>query len=121
VNALEALVSRLKRHLAKELARVSPTARLAQQSGPRTSPCPSLCPAAAEIHEAIRRLPKEARESVSFVHLEGGTIEELAQYLGARGLEKARARLQRGYASLGARLALPFPESFSLLTDAQDA
>ncbi len=124
VTALQVLVSRLRQHLAAELSRVSDTARLAQQARkqvPAQAQNRSLCPAAAEIHAAIRRLPKEAQEAVSFVHLEGGTPEELAGHLGERGLEKAVARLNRAYESLAARLRLPFPESFTLLRAAPDA
>ena len=104
------LVSRAKEELLFDLAQRSPTAKL--QYDLETGKIPRKPPARREIEAAIARLPREIREAVSFVHLEGGSVEDLDRRLGERGADKAQARLHQAYRTLSARLKTPFPESF---------
>jgi RNA polymerase sigma factor (sigma-70 family) len=116
VSTLESLVTRLKSRLADRILRVSQTARLHHGRPEAPSSEPAAPPTAELVRRAIDDLPIETQQAIRFVHLEGGSIERLAQSLGARGLVKAQARLKRGYESLSVKLDLPFPDSFSLLT-----
>lgn len=118
VSTLESLVSRIKHSLAERILHQSPTARIHQRgdesSAPGTS-SRSLLPTPQEIREAIRGLPVDTQRAIEFIHLKGGTVEQLAKSLGARGVEKAQARLKKGYESLSLKLEVSFPDSFSLL------
>jgi hypothetical protein len=61
----------------------------------------------------VDRLPRETGEAVRHIHYEGGSFESLVARLGDRGLEKAQARLRKGYEILSARLrGAPFPDTF---------
>lgn len=115
VPTLESLVTRIKQKIAERILEQSPTARL--HHGLPEQPTKSLVPTAAEIRGAIEDLPRDTQDAITFVHLAGGTVEKLAKKLGDRGLEKAQARLKRGYESLQIKLDLPFPDSFSILKD----
>ena len=116
---MESLVSRIKQGLAERIYEQSRTARLHQEGDdePRESDqtAPSCLPAPGEIRAAIDDLPIDTQRAIEFVHVKGGSIEQLAKSLGPRGIEKAQARLKRGYESLSLKLDLPFPDSFSLL------
>lgn len=114
--ALATQVCRLKERIAERIAQRSTTARLHQEE--ETDPEADRPEATSlEIKAAIDLLPVETKQAVKFVHLEGHDTQELAKSLGKQGLEKARTRLAKGYASLTAKLGLPFPESFSILKD----
>lgn len=115
VSTLESLVTRIKQQLAEMILDQSPTARLHHGIDEEKFQPQRLPPTAAEIRRAIEDLPRDTQEAIKFVHLRGGTVEKLAKTLGERGLEKAQARLKRGYESLSVELDLPFPDSFSLL------
>jgi hypothetical protein len=116
VSALQALVGRLKVRLADRIAQVSPTAKLHQERKNATvKEAASFLPSREEILGALRELPNEARTAIEFVHVKGGSVENLAKTLGKGGLEIATTRLEVGYESLSRKLDLPFPESFDLL------
>lgn len=115
VSTLECLVTRIKQHLMQRILDQSPTARLNHEISRGPEKARSCLPTADEILDAIEELPRETSEAITFVHVNGGTIEKLAKSLGDRGIEKAQARLKRGYESLSLELDLPFPDSFSLL------
>jgi len=115
VSTLESLITRIKQKLADRILHQSPTARIHHGLSEDVPPSRSLAPTAEEIQTAIQGLPRDIQNAVTFVHLNSGTVDRLAQSLGDRGVEKAQARLKRGYDLLSLRLDLPFPDSFSLL------
>jgi DNA-directed RNA polymerase specialized sigma24 family protein len=115
ISALESLVRRTRQRLADRIARQSPTARIHQEGEKAPRQDNSCLPKAEEILAAIGELPIEAQSAIDFVHVKGGSIEELAKTLGDEGLEKAQTRLELGYESLSAKLDLPFPQSFEFL------
>lgn len=117
VSTLESLVTRIKQRLAERILDQSPTARIHHGLDETPTRSKSLAPTAEEVREAIEELPLDIQEAIRFVHLKAGSVEKLAKKLGDRGLEKAQARLKRGYDSLSIKLDLPFPDSFSLLKD----
>lgn len=119
VSTLESQVIRLKQRLAERIFFQSQTAQI-HQSRPKPEKKAShdetaRQPSRDEIHTALGNLPIDIKRAIEFVHLRGGTVEDLAKSLGSDGLDKAKARLERGYESLGLELDAPFPESFSLL------
>jgi DNA-directed RNA polymerase specialized sigma24 family protein len=114
VSTLESLVTRIKRKLADRIARESQTAKLNLERKNEPVQERSCLPTREEILAEIEELPIETQDAITFVHVNGGSIEALAKSLGDRGLEKAEARLKRGYESLNLKLDLPFPESFEV-------
>jgi len=115
IPTLESLVSRIKRRLADAIAEESPTARLNLERTEEPAPTRSCLPTRDEVLSAIEDLPLETQKAIEFVHVKGGSVEDLAKSLGERGREKAEVRLKRGYESLSLLLDLPFPDSFEVL------
>jgi RNA polymerase sigma factor (sigma-70 family) len=113
VETLRNLVSRLKSVLLADIVRRSDTARINFERS-REEPIKVL-PSWEEILEAIDVLPVEIGQAIRFVDLEHHTMDELARKLGARGKEKARARLEAAYQSLSAKLHYPFPDVFRVV------
>jgi DNA-directed RNA polymerase specialized sigma24 family protein len=115
ISTLESLVTRVKQKLADRIAEVSPTAKLNLELISEPAQERSCLPTREEILAAIEELPIETQNALRFVHVDGGSIDALAKSLGERGLEKAQARLKRGYESLNLKLDLSFPDSFEIL------
>lgn len=112
VSTLESLITRIKQRLGDRIASQSETAQIHQERKEESGRKNSCLPTAEEILAAVEELPIETQNAIRFIHLKGGSIDQLAKSLGDRGLEKAQARLKRGYESLSVRLDLPFPDSF---------
>lgn len=108
-RAIWLLVHHAKRKLLLDIAPGSPTAKMHLR---KTEEAKSRIPTLAEVRGVVEGLPKELRQAVSLVHLEGGSIDQLARLLGDRGYDKAQARLKTAYRSLSGKLRLPFPETF---------
>lgn len=112
VPTLESLVTRIKQRLGDRIRQVSETAQIHEERARTPKVTKSCLPGRQEILAAVDELPIETQQAVLFVHVNGGTVEDLARTLGDRGREKAEARLKRGYETLSIHLNLPFPESF---------
>ncbi len=108
-QALWLVVHHAKRKLLLDIAPGSPTAKVQLR---RLEEARHRVPSRSELRSAVDALPVELRQAVSLVHLEGGTLDQLARKLGERGYEKAQARLKTAYRSLSGKLRLPFPETF---------
>lgn len=109
-NAIMSVVSQAKKTLIQDIVPRSPTARIQYE---RERAMDSKPLTADEVRRVVDLLPVETREAIRHVHYEGGTVESLISRLGDRGLEKAQARLRKGYEILSARLrGAPFPETF---------
>ena len=113
-TALQSTVHRLKRRIAARLAERSDTAFF-HQLGVDEPSSPSAEPTEDEIRAAVERLPVETKAALKAVHFEGLSLAALAARLGEKGLEKAQARLDRGYETLSLKLGIPFPGAFSRL------
>lgn len=108
-EALRMLVGRAKKALQDDIVPRSATAKLKfEQEQAKTRRWPRR----SEIETAISVLPPEIKDAAVFVHIQHGTVENLARKLGSRGLEKAQARLEQAYQSLSGRMKVPFPEAF---------
>ena len=112
-SALQTTVHRLKRRIAARLAERSETAYYHQQGMNEASA--AALPTGEAIREAVERLPLETKAALKALHIEGLTLDALAARLGENGLEKAQARLDRGYETLSVKLGVPFPGAFSRL------
>jgi len=108
-QALWLVVHHAKQKLLLDIAPGSPTAKVQLR---RLEEARNRVPSLDEVRSVVEALPVELRQAVSLVHLEGGTLDQLARKLGDRGFEKAQARLKTAYRSLSGKLRLPFPETF---------
>jgi RNA polymerase sigma factor (sigma-70 family) len=109
-ETLRSAMTRISKQLREHIIERSQTAefhyRVEQERARRL-------PTWERILEAISELPREIQEAVQHVHVEQHTLEELAQKLGDRGLDKANSRIKQGYRSLSGRLKYPFPDAFA--------
>ena len=108
-GAVQFLVFDAKRRLLLDIASTSPTAK---QELHRSEERRNRVPTREEVEKVVKVLPPELKQAVTFIHLDGGTAEQLAQNLGQRGREKVATRLKTAYRSLSGRMRLPFPETF---------
>jgi RNA polymerase sigma factor (sigma-70 family) len=111
-QALWLVVHHAKRKLLLDIAPGSPTAKLQLE---RLEEARRRVPTLKEVRGAVEGLPPELRRAVSVVHLDGGSLDQLARELGDRGYDKAQARLKTAYRSLAGKLRVPFPDTFEKL------
>jgi RNA polymerase sigma factor (sigma-70 family) len=70
-----------------------------------------------EIEAAVDKLPAAIKDAFLFVHVEGHTVEELAEKIGDDETHRAQGRLDDAYRVLSLRLNDDFPDAYERALD----